>query len=264
MEESGGAKIRLRVPPVTRTGCATTGAKNALIHPIEFRSIGFALQNLLAGGRRRGLSLQPWLNRLVLVVKVGHVDHQILDHEHVWQRRYHRIRPGRDLRKASQPILAVNVHRAWPADALPARPTESQRRVDLVLYLDQGVQHHRPTLLQINLVLLQLRLLRVVWAPPVNLELLNVRARRLLGIDLGSVGSCQSQLRRRGGRNLSYCSSEQTRRHRRKTNKQDDRRKEKTGKEKNCFNLMIIRVDRWVFGHLGEVMFGMTNLGMRT
>ena len=91
MEQSGRAKIRLRVPPIARARSATTSAENALIHPIKLSSILLTLQNLLPRNRRWSLPLQPRLNTLVLIVKIRHVHHQILYHKHMRQRRDRRL-----------------------------------------------------------------------------------------------------------------------------------------------------------------------------
>lgn len=46
---------------------------------------------------------------------------------------------------AGKSVHATNVHAAGATDALPAGPTEGQGRVDLILDLQQGVQHHGTT-----------------------------------------------------------------------------------------------------------------------
>lgn len=75
--------------------------------------------------------------------------------------------------QARKRILPIDVHRTGPAYTLPARPSERQRRVNLVLDLDQRIQHHWPRLVQVDSVRLQRGLLaRFVWVPPVYLELL--------------------------------------------------------------------------------------------
>jgi hypothetical protein len=58
---------------------------------------------------------------------------------------------------AGQRVGAVDVHRAGAADAFAAGPAERQRRVDLVLDLDQRVENHRPAAAQIHLVGIDLR-----------------------------------------------------------------------------------------------------------
>lgn len=171
VEQGGGAQIRLRVPPVAGAGCATAGTQYALVHPIQLSPILLALANLFPGLSRRALPLQPRLYALVLIVEVGHVHHQVLYHKHVRQRRYRRRSDGRRrryLRQASEPVAAVDVHGAGAADPFAARSTEGEGGVHLVLDLNEGVEHHGPTLLEVDLVLTELRLLRVFWVPPVD------------------------------------------------------------------------------------------------
>lgn len=170
VKQGSRAQIRLRIPPIARAGSATASTENTLIHPIKLLPIRLGLRILLSLHRRRVLPLQPRLNALVLVVEIGHVHHQILHHEHVWQRRDRGGTPRRDLGEASEAITAVDVHRAGPTDPLTARSTEGERWVDLVLDLDQSVENHGSTLFQIDLVVLELRLRGVVWVPTVDRE----------------------------------------------------------------------------------------------
>lgn len=68
--------------------------------------------------------------------------------------------------QASQSISTIDIHRARSTDSLAARTTEGQGRVNFVLDLDQGIEHHRPTSIQINLVSLHMwlvaRLIRIL------------------------------------------------------------------------------------------------------
>lgn len=175
MEEGGGAQIRLRVPPVTRARRATASTQNTLVHPVELRPILLGLQILLPLLLRRTLPLQPRLDALILVIKVRHVHHQVLDHEHVRQRRDGGLGGGgRDLGEAGEAVAAVDVHGAGAADALAAGAAESEGGVDIALDLDEGVEDHGPTVLEVDLVGLELGFGRVVGAPPVDLEGLEV------------------------------------------------------------------------------------------
>lgn len=168
MEQSSGSQIGLRIPPVAWAGCAAAGAEDALVHPIELGPILLALQNLFPRHRRRALPFQPRLYALILVIEIGHVHHQILDHVHVRQRRDHRGRSRRNLRQAGEAVTAVDVHRAGPADPFPTRAPERERRIDLVLDLDQSVEDHGPTLFEVYVVVLKLRLPRFVGVPSVD------------------------------------------------------------------------------------------------
>lgn len=101
------------------------------------------------------LALQPRLDRAILVVEVVHIRNQVLHHVHMRQRvhlgRLVQI-VGIDLADARQRVRATDIHGTRTADTLAARPTERQRWVDFVLDLNQGVQHHRTTGIQIHLV----------------------------------------------------------------------------------------------------------------
>ena len=196
VKQSSGTKIRLRVPPVTRAGCATASTQYTLVHPIKLRPIFLTLQNLFPFRLRRVLPLQPRLDTLVLVVEVRHIHHQVLDHEHVRQRRDRRgRRSGLDLREARQPVAAVDVHGAGPADPLAARSPERERGVHLVLDLDQGVEDHGPAVLEVDLVVLELRLRRVFRGPAVDREGFERRggAFLLFGLACVSSGACVSR-----------------------------------------------------------------------
>lgn len=188
VKQGSRSQVRLRVPPVTGARRATASAQYALVHPVQLRPILLALQNLLPGGRRRGLPLQPRLNALVLIVEVSHVHDQVLDHEHVRQRRDRRGSPVRDLGEAGETVAAVNIHSAGPADSLAAGPSEGEGRIDLVLNLDQGVEDHGTALLEVDLVVLELRLRGVVRGPPVDRECLEIGGGLGLGLDLLSLG----------------------------------------------------------------------------
>ncbi|RYR16416.1 hypothetical protein Ahy_B04g073431 [Arachis hypogaea] len=184
VEQRSRSQIRFRVPPVTRAGCATAGTQYTLIHPIKLGAVLLALKDLLPGHRRWVLPLQPRLNALVLVIEISHIYHQILYHEHMRQRRDCRHVGRRDLRQACEAVATVDVHCARTTDPLPARPAEREGWVNLVLDFDEGVEHHGPALLQVDFVVLQLRLRRAVRIPTVDLERLHRGGAAGLGIDL--------------------------------------------------------------------------------
>jgi hypothetical protein len=100
-----------------------------------------------------------------------HVRHQILDHPHGGQRIDPHITVDFiDGLNARQGVAAINVHRTRPTDALAAGTPESQCRVDLVFDLDQGVEHHRATGIEIHLVGVETRVFPLVRLPAVDLE----------------------------------------------------------------------------------------------
>ena len=53
---------------------------------------------------------------------------------------------------AGERVAAADVHGARAAHALAARATEGERRVERVLDVDDGVQHHRPAVVDVHLV----------------------------------------------------------------------------------------------------------------
>ena len=91
--------------------------------------------------------------------------------------------------QTSQSIHPVNIHRAAPTDPLPTAPSESQRRVHLVLNPDQRIQHHRPRLVQVERVALHLRLAGgLVGVPAVDVEGLGLRIGCWALADRGRLG----------------------------------------------------------------------------
>jgi hypothetical protein len=123
--------------------------------------------------RRWGIALEVWLDGAVLFVELGHIRNEILDNVGVRQWVDARLlsRVGRDAAQAGQCIDSVNVHGAAATDALSAAPSEGQSRVDLVLDSDQGVQHHRSGLVEVERVALHARLRRgLIGVPSVDLE----------------------------------------------------------------------------------------------
>lgn len=182
VEEGSGAEVGLGVPPVAGAGGGAAGAEDALVHTVELGAVGLALGDLLAGHRRRVLALEPGLDALVLAVEVGHVDDEVLDDEHVGEGGDGSGVGGGlgDLGEAGEAVVAVDVHGAGAADALAAGAAEGEGGVDLVLDLDQGVEHHGPALGEVDLVALEPGLRRgLVGVPAVDRE--RLRPLRLRG-----------------------------------------------------------------------------------
>lgn len=137
-----------------------------------------------------GITLQIRLDGLVLLVEVSQVGDQILDDVGVRQRVDLDIRGrfGGDSAQACQGVLAVDVHGAASTDTLSATPSEGQRRILLVLDLDQGIQDHGTGLVEIDVVGLKPGLLgRGIRVPSVDGE----------GLDPGLLGLAD---RRHGAR----------------------------------------------------------------
>lgn len=122
------------------------------------------------------LALQPRLNGAVLIVKVGHVRDEILDHIHMWQWvDLHGLVQvtSVDLADASQCVGSADVHRAASANSFAAWPAESQCWVHFVLDLDQGVENHGSASVQVDFVRLHLwLLLGSLGVPSVDVEVL--------------------------------------------------------------------------------------------
>ena len=152
--EDGGTQILVGVPPVGRTRRRAASAQNALVQTVQLLAILVRLEILhLVIGIHLRLLLQPRLDRRVLLVEVGHVRDQILDHEHVRQRTDGggAVVLG-DLGQTRQTVLAIDVHGARSANTLTAGssnqpnqlalPSEHEGGVLLVLDLEQGIQNH--------------------------------------------------------------------------------------------------------------------------
>mmetsp|Transcript_30631 Transcript_30631/g.99585 ORF Transcript_30631/g.99585 Transcript_30631/m.99585 type:complete len:223 (+) Transcript_30631:1890-2558(+) len=154
LEQHSGPEVLVAVPPVRRARGGAARAEDALVHPVQLGAVLLALEAFNAHLHRLTLGkLEVRLDRLVLRVKVGHVHHQILDDVHVRKRRDGLLR-GRLVHaaEARERVLAVDVHRARPANPFSTRPPETQRAVLLRLDLNQHIQHHRPAIVCVHLV----------------------------------------------------------------------------------------------------------------
>jgi hypothetical protein len=102
---------------------------------------------------------------------MGEIGHQVLDHVHVRQRGDADFALQiLDRGGAGEAVLAVHVHRARTADAFAARTAEGQGRIDLVLDLEQRVEHHRAAFVEIDLELVVARVLAAVGIVAVDGE----------------------------------------------------------------------------------------------
>ena len=121
--------------------------------------------------RRRRRRLQPGLDRGVLRVKIGKVRDEVLDDLEMRQRiDLHRAFDLVHAARAGERVDAVDVHRAGAADALAAGAPERQRRIDLRLYPDQRVEHHRPAVVAIDNESVDARVGVVVRVPAIDAE----------------------------------------------------------------------------------------------
>jgi len=161
LHKDSGTKVSITIPPVAGTGGGAAGTQDALVQAVQLGSVVHALQDLLltVGNLVLVVSLQPGLNAPVLFIEVVHVRDEILDNIHVRKRvDLGGLVVGLDLGQAGKGVHASNVHGARATDAFPAGPSEGQGGVHLVLDLDQSVQDHGTTVVQVNLVVLHLGL----------------------------------------------------------------------------------------------------------
>src|SRR6185437_1485740 len=81
-------------------------------------------------------------------------------------------------------LAAVDVHGAGAADALAAGAAEGQRRIDLILDLDQRVQNHRAAGIEVDLIRIRPRILPVIGIPAVDAKCAHAlrTGRRLEGL----------------------------------------------------------------------------------
>ena len=181
LHQHRGTEVLVRVPPIRGARRRAARAKDALVHPVELFPIRLRLHVLLRNHlpllvRRL---LQPRLDRLVLVVEVGHVRDEVLQDEHVRQRVDLELRQViRRVGEACERVHAIDVHRARAADSLTARSPKRERGVHLVLDFNQHVKHHRTALVEINLKRLRRRLRCRVRIVAIDRDLLGGLERR--------------------------------------------------------------------------------------
>src|SRR3569833_3562506 len=181
LEQDRWAQELVGVPPIARAARRTAEAKDALVQAVELGPVLRRLQPLARRWRAR--RLQPRLNPRVLRVRMGEVGDEILDHVHVRQGRdLHVTLEVGDRGGASEPVAAFHIHRARAADAFAAGTAEGQRRIDLVLDLDEGVENHRPTLIEVDRVTVEARISRAVRVVAIDIERLAALA--FLGLPL--------------------------------------------------------------------------------
>src|SRR6185437_6645009 len=140
----------LPIPPVARTSGRAAEAQDALVVPIELLAILDRL-NPFALGRWRWC-FQPRLDGSVLRQHVGEVGHEILDHVEVrkWIDRGATV-GLLDKTRTREPVRTVDGHCARPTYPLAAGAAERQRGINLALDPNEGVENHRPAIVQIDL-----------------------------------------------------------------------------------------------------------------
>lgn len=76
---------------------------------------------------------------------------------------------------AGKRVRTVDVHRARPANAFPARAPERERRIDLRFDPDEGVENHRTAIAAIDKISVEARVLVIVGIPAINPEFRQTR-----------------------------------------------------------------------------------------
>src|SRR5439155_19283011 len=118
-EQTRGAYELVRVPPEGRTSRRAARAEDAFVQPVELFPLFGRLQTLLF--RRRRVVDQIRLDRMVLLEELAHVHDQVADHRQAGNRsQLNRLLELLQIGDASEPVLAVDVHRVGTADAFTA------------------------------------------------------------------------------------------------------------------------------------------------
>jgi len=177
LHQHRGTQISIAIPPVTGAAGRAASAENALVQSIQFGTIFHRLKMSLFAEDLFAVALEIRLDARVLLIKVGHIWHEIFDDVHV--------RQGIDFRgfgwivdraKTRQSVAAVDVHRTRTANAFATRASEGETGVEIILDVDQRVQNHRPTLVQIHFENFFARFFSwVLRIKSVNLELFHAR-----------------------------------------------------------------------------------------
>jgi hypothetical protein len=177
LHEHSRSQVVLRMPPVAGASRLAACAQDALVQTVQEFSILNRLCVLHINVLLLRLSLQEWLDLLVLGIEVRHVDDEVLEHEHEheWGDHTLLIVVLGHTTKTGQVMTTIDVHGAGTADALTARSAEGKSRVDLVLDLDQGVQEHGSAIVHINVVGHVFgTILGVAWVASIDVDPLHV------------------------------------------------------------------------------------------
>src|SRR5690606_39076865 len=100
------------------------------------------------------------------------VRNEITDHMHMRQ-RVDGDPAGKLLERleAGQAVVPVHVHRAGAADALAAGAAEGQRRIDLILDLEERIEDHRPAAVHVDPVRVESGAVVLVGMPAIDAKL---------------------------------------------------------------------------------------------
>jgi len=177
--DNSWSEVFIPVPPVTWASGGAASAKNTLVKSVQLCSIFNWLEvwySFSVGASWNFFLFQPWLDRFVLCVEVGHVWHEIFDYVHVWERvdLWNLAAIFVDPGQTRQIVFTVNIHRATTANTFSAGSSETESWILFVLDLDQSVQNHfTGHLVQIQFVFLHNWGLSVIRVPSVDLECLH-------------------------------------------------------------------------------------------
>src|SRR5579875_2720880 len=206
LQQHRRTEIALAGPPIARAGGRAAEAQDALPQTVE----PFALRDRLrplAIGRRRAFAVEPGPDRAVLRDQVRQIGHQILDDRQVRQRTDpHRPLDVGDRLDAGKRVRPVDIHRAGAANPLAARAAKGQRRIDLVLDLDQRVENHRAAFVEIDREAVDDRVLPVIRVPAIDPEFAHP-----LGVRRGGDGLAGADPGIRGKGKLDHSSTSKLR-----------------------------------------------------
>lgn len=136
LHQNGRTQVLLLVPPVGWTRGRTTSTQNTLVQTVQLGSVLNTLQ-VLSAVSWVVVSLQVWLDGLVLLVEVGQIRNQVTHNVHVWQGVDLGALAGVvvDTAQACQGVDTSNVHGTRATNTLSTRSSEGQGGVLLVLDL---------------------------------------------------------------------------------------------------------------------------------
>jgi hypothetical protein len=209
LHQDSRSQVLVGIPPIARARSTAASTENAFVHSIQLGAVFLGLQVLTLAGLLGQSGLQPGFNATVLFVKVPHVRYQIFNDIHVWKRVYFAGLAGIlliNVGQASQCVLTVNVHGTRAANALTTGATKGESRVLLVFDFEQGVEDHGSTVIEIDRVGGEVRLLALFGVPSVHFEVLDAL---VLGVNR------DFQVCRKG--TSSYCASNGLARRRKET-----------------------------------------------
>ena len=190
LHQDGRSQVGIGIPPIGRTGRTATGTQDAFVHAIEFGSVLAGLQIFGLTGCFGHGRLQPRFNGFVLFVKIGHVRYQIFEHVHVRQGiNFGTARRGGgtggsvlfaavlgivDVAETGQGIGAIDVHGTGSTNAFATTASKGQRGILFIFNLEQGIQYHGTTVIQIDRIRTEIGLLmRTFRIPAIDFEILN-------------------------------------------------------------------------------------------